>query len=150
MTAFSPLASTPTALQVGSCEASSNTTTSNGCRLVLRYCAAEIGLMSMQGQSLGSRFGRSSNSLRMLVPLPPLRIILCNMPSSELFAAEELQSGTLEARRQKISCLESSVSSLSSRLNCATFSLNTKPEKVLSASFSSITMPISERSIDFR
>ena len=150
MTAFSPRASTPTALHVGSWEASSKTTTSKGLRLVLRYCAAEIGLISIQGQRRGRRLGRSSNSLRILVPRPPLRIIRCRMPSSELFAAEEVKSGTFAARRQYISCLQSSVSSPSIRLNCATFSLNTEPEKVLRTGVSSMTIPISDCSIDLR
>ena len=57
ITASLPLARTPTALQVGSCDASSNTTRSKGSRLGSRYWAAEIGLISIHGQRRLSIFG---------------------------------------------------------------------------------------------
>ena len=141
ITASLPLASTPTALQVGNCDASSNTTISKASRFESKYCATEMGLISIHGDNRGKRFEISSNNLRILVPLPPLLIILWSIPSSELCAAATTKSGTLLAKRQYISFLDNSVSSVSIRLNCSIFSLNTAPEKEFNAELLSIAIP---------
>ena len=55
--ASSPRASAPTALLVGSCEASSKITRSNGVLFGSRYCATDSGLISIHGHNLGNNVG---------------------------------------------------------------------------------------------
>ena len=82
-----PRAMAPTASLVGIWEASSKMTISNLSVFKSIYWATEIGLMSIQGQSFGNKFGIWSIILRMEVPRPPLAIFRFRIPSSELFDA---------------------------------------------------------------
>src|SRR6202000_1978627 len=68
-----PRAIAPTASQVGIWEASSETTKSNVALLASKYCATEIGLMSMQGVSRGRTFGIESNNFLRGIARPLLR-----------------------------------------------------------------------------
>lgn len=61
-----------------------------------------------------------------------------------------MQSGTLAASRQKISCRVNSVSSWSIRLNRAIFSLNIAPENVPNTGSLSMDWTASPFAIAFR
>ena len=99
MTAL-PRAMAPTASLVGICEASSNTTRSNFSWSRSMNCATEMGLMSMQGHSLGSKVGIWSRMLRMEVLRPPEAMHRFRMPISELLAASMVSEGMREANWQ--------------------------------------------------
>ena len=76
------------------------------------YCATEIGLMSITGHILRSRFGMLSKSFRIDIILPPDLIAFWSMPISELFA--ELPGVGIFADSSAASSLIESVEKLSS------------------------------------
>ena len=51
------------------------------------YCATDMGLINIHGQIRVIRVGIVSNNFRILIPLPPFRILRCKIPISELCAA---------------------------------------------------------------
>ena len=95
-----PRAMAPTASLVGICEASSKMTRSNLSLFRSRYWATEMGLINMQGQSLGSRVGIWSIMRRMDVPRPPLPMLRFRMPTSEVADASMVSDGMRAANRQ--------------------------------------------------
>ena len=105
ITTFSPLAIVPAASAVGSCEASSKITRSNFGNDGSIYCATDMGLMSIQGQSLRRRFGILSKRLLSDIILPLLFMARLSMPISEVEAQAEPWAGIFAERRAKSSCI---------------------------------------------
>ena len=94
ITASLPLAITPIALHVGSCEASSNTTMSNIPHLSgSKNCAHDRGLMSTHGQSFKMSSPICVKSVLIETPLPPALIACCRIPNAEDTFASLLRSG---------------------------------------------------------
>ena len=82
------------------------------------YCATEIGLISIHGQSRRSRVGILSKRLRRDIILPPLFIARLSMPISE--AAEQAlpATGIFAESRAASSCTVSREKRSVSSLNC--------------------------------
>ena len=76
-----------------------------------RYCATEMGLMSIQGLSLFKTVGICSNRERMEIPLPLLLMARRRMFSSRLTSVESPADGRRLVNLQKISSLVSSINS---------------------------------------
>ena len=95
-----PRATAPTASLVGICEASSKITISNFSRATSTYCATDMGLISIHGQSLGSKVGMLSIIERMELPRPPFIMLRLRIPSSEVAMAASSVVGTRDTMRQ--------------------------------------------------
>ena len=107
ITTFSPLAIVPTASLVGSCDASSNITRSNFGNDGSIYCATEIGLISIHGQSLLSSVGILSNSFLSGIILPLFLIAFFSIPISEDAALVPSDTGIFADNLAASSCIVS-------------------------------------------
>ena len=92
-----PRAMAPTASLVGICDASSKITRSNLFCDKSKNCATDIGLISIQGQSLGNSVLMLSNKSRREMPLPPLAMFLLRNPIGLLLSMLSVTCGTFAA-----------------------------------------------------
>ena len=111
----------PAASEVGSCEASSKMMRSKLYLSGARYCATEIGLISMQGAMRGIRCGIRLKICRMEQPRPRLFLIFSKkvISSRRVSSALFLRAFFLSARCSARSCPESLRNAAASSLNLA-------------------------------
>ena len=124
---FLPLAIAPIDSHVGIWEASSKITRSNFAFSTSKYCATEIGLISIHGHNLGSRLGVKSNNLLIDIARPLFLIARWSTPISELFDASSVKEGIFEASLANNSALVSSSKYLLCSLNFLIFPSNNFP-----------------------